>query len=130
MHAKLQAQSISQFWCTHLMQGFIDRQSIQGELDLILIARRGSERGGTRFLHRGVDENGYVANFCELEQIVIRQGTAQQHIYSYAQIRGTFPFFWTQPDVSTFVIEKELEAAKPFFDKHMDMLVERYCQEV
>ena len=55
------------------MQGFIDRQSVQDKLDLILIARRGAERGGTRFLHRGIDENGYVANFVELEQIVLRE---------------------------------------------------------
>jgi len=49
-----------------------------------LIARRGAERGGTRFLHRGIDENGFVANFVELEQIVIREeknGALQ--IYSY-----------------------------------------------
>ena len=39
---------------------------------MALIARRGAERGGTRFLHRGVDERGFVANFVELEQIVIR----------------------------------------------------------
>ena len=49
------------------MQGFIDRKSIRDQLDLILIARRGGERGGTRFLHRGIDEKGFVANFCELE---------------------------------------------------------------
>jgi len=81
-----------------------------------LIARRGAERGGTRFLHRGIDENGFVANFVELEQIVIRQeknGALQ--IYSYAQIRGTFPFFWSQPNVSKFVIDKQLGATKPFF---------------
>ena len=61
-----------------------------------MIARRGAERGGTRFLHRGIDENGYVANFVELEQIVIREepSSNKTEIYSYAQIRGTFPFFW------------------------------------
>ena len=53
-------------------------------MELILIARRGAERGGTRFLHRGIDENGYVANFVEVEQIVIRNEGSQQHLYSYA----------------------------------------------
>ena len=115
---QLEAQSISQFWCTHLMQGFIDRQAVEGsQLDLVLIARRGAERGGTRFLHRGIDRNGYVANFVELEQIVIRQAPGEQcELYSYAQVRGTFPFFWTQPNVSKFVIEKEITVAKPFFE--------------
>ena len=28
------------------------------------------------------------------------------------------------------MISKELEAAKPFFEQHIDMLVERYCGEV
>lgn len=76
------------------MQGFIDRQSIYDELDLILIARRSSERGGTRLKYLGIDEDGFVANFCELEQIVIRQEAAQLHIYSHVQVRGTLPFFW------------------------------------
>ena len=84
-------------------------------------------------MHRGIDENGFVANFVELEQIVIRRNVAssneqsQQELYSYSQIRGTFPFFWTQPNVSKFVIEKDLQASKPFFEEHMRMLAERYC---
>ena len=89
------------------MQGFIDRQQVHSNLGLVLIARRGAERGGTRFLHRGIDENGYVANFVELEQIVIRDEGSQSQIYSYAQIRGTFPFFWSQPNVSKFIIDKD-----------------------
>ena len=71
---------MSKFWCTHLVQGFIDRQSVPGsQLDLVLIARRGADRGGTRFLHRGIDENGFVANFVELEQIVIRRNGASSN---------------------------------------------------
>lgn len=131
MFQKIKAQNISQFWCTHLVQGFIDKQRIQDKMDVVLIARRGAERGGTRFLHRGIDENGFVANFVEFEQIVTRvEQSGSLDIYSYAQVRGTFPFFWTQPNVSKFVIEKEMGAAKPFFEQHMRMLFERYCDEV
>ena len=32
--------------------------------------------------------------------------------------------------MSTFKISKNHEAAKPFFENHMKMLVERYCSEV
>lgn len=67
MFQKIEAQDVPHIWFTHLMQGFIDRKSIQGKLDLILIARRDAERGGTRFLHRGIDDRGFVANFAELE---------------------------------------------------------------
>jgi len=101
------------------------------KLDLVLIARRGSERGGTRFLHRGIDEKGNVANFVELEQIVIRERAQNERseLYSYTQVRGTFPFFWTQPNVSKFVIEKDVQVALPYFEKHIQMLFDRYCNQ-
>ena len=39
---------------------------------MILIARRRWAMGGTRFNARGIDDEGNVANHCELEQLVLR----------------------------------------------------------
>jgi len=36
-------------------------------LDFYLISRRSFLRGGTRFIDRGIDDNGYVANYVETE---------------------------------------------------------------
>ena len=39
---------------------------------MILIARRRWAMGGTRFNARGIDDEGNVANYAELEQLVLR----------------------------------------------------------
>jgi hypothetical protein len=69
----------------------------------MLIARRRALRGGVRFFHRGIDEEGNVANYCELEQVVflrqqINHDCFKDEVYSHCQIRGSCPFFWTQVD--------------------------------
>ena len=61
---------------------------------------------------------------------MIRNEGSSTQVYSYAQIRGTFPFFWTQPNVTKFVVEKEAGAAHPFMEMHMQMLFDRYCKDV
>lgn len=38
---------------------------------LLLISRRSRHRPGTRFLRRGIDEHGNVANYVETEQIIV-----------------------------------------------------------
>ena len=65
--------------------------------------------GGTRFNARGTDEEGNAANFCELEHLIFRRHVyqvpekvnesetvvAKTTIYSFVQVRGSMPFFWT-----------------------------------
>jgi hypothetical protein len=69
-------------------------------LSVLLIARRRYLRGGVRFFHRGIDDKADVANFCELEVILLYNTTEDYrkvtHAYSYSQIRGSCPFYWTQ----------------------------------
>lgn len=57
-----------------------------------IVTRRSVERAGTRLFCRGSDENGYVANFVETEQIVEFNGQST----SFVQTRGSMPFFWQQ----------------------------------
>jgi phosphatidylinositol 4-phosphatase len=45
-----------------------------------------------RYLMRGIDADGQVANFAETEQIV----SASLCFSSFVQIRGSIPLFWTQ----------------------------------
>jgi phosphatidylinositol-bisphosphatase len=40
-------------------------------MDYFLITRRSIKRGGTRYNHRGVDSEGFVANYAETEQILV-----------------------------------------------------------
>lgn len=45
---------------------------------------------GTRYLARGLDDEGNVANFVESELILSYRG----RLYSFVQIRGSVPLFW------------------------------------
>jgi hypothetical protein len=63
-------------------------------LRLTLISRRSRHRAGTRFLTRGIDPQGNVANFVETEQVLelVDQGV----LYSWLTVRGSIPVFWSQ----------------------------------
>jgi len=60
-----------------------------------IISRYSRKRLGTRYTRRGIDKDGYVANFVEMEQLVwlINNNDA---ITSFCQIRGSVPTFWKQ----------------------------------
>jgi len=58
------------FWSVIMIQGFIKtmKSEIMGKpVDLYLISRRSSERAGTRYNARGIDDDGNCANFVETE---------------------------------------------------------------
>ena len=57
-----------------------------------IIARLSSERAGTRFCVRGVDDDGHVANFVETEQLIM----LEESCTSFIQVRGSVPLFWEQ----------------------------------
>ena len=61
-----------------------------------LFSRKEIKRSGMRFLVRGIDKNGYVANFAETEQVIITKKNDEIDIVSYMQLRGSIPLFWTQ----------------------------------
>jgi len=51
---------------------------------------------GTRFLVRGADEKGHVANFVETEQIIEAEGGPAIGLASFVQTRGSMPMLWQQ----------------------------------
>ncbi|KAE8647092.1 hypothetical protein Csa_022988 [Cucumis sativus] len=68
------------------------------DFKLTLIARRSRHYAGTRYLKRGVNEKGRVANDVETEQIVfedVPEGVSMQ-LSSIVQNRGSIPLFWSQ----------------------------------
>jgi SacI homology domain len=52
----------------------------------------------SRYLKRGVNDYGKVANDVETEQIVLEEeaGTARGKMSSVVQMRGSIPLFWSQ----------------------------------
>ncbi|RRT56603.1 hypothetical protein B296_00047740, partial [Ensete ventricosum] len=53
---------------------------------------------GTRYLKRGVNDSGRVANDVETEQIVLDEeaGSCSGKMSSVVQMRGSIPLFWSQ----------------------------------
>ena len=94
---------------------------------MTLISRLSCRRAGTRFLARGIDDEGNVANFVEMETIL----ATDDWVFSYAQIRGSVPLFWEQsglqlPGSSKITITRSAEATQPAFDLHFKTLLEKY----
>lgn len=131
-------------WCLPIIHGYVDQStlSVYGRLVFItIIARRSRFFAGARFLKRGANDLGYVANDVETEQIVSEMTTTSFHsadskLYanpqytSYVQHRGSIPLYWTQEN--TGVSPKpdiELSLVDPFYSAaalHFDNLFERY----
>ena len=83
-------------WILPVMDGFVETSmcdSKMGRFLFVLISRRECYRTGARFLTRGADPDGNVANFAETEQIIICNG----NVSSWVQTRGSIPLLWTQP---------------------------------
>ncbi|XP_052175400.1 phosphoinositide phosphatase SAC2-like isoform X2 [Diospyros lotus] len=122
-------------WTVALVYGFFKqvKLSISGrEFNLALIARRSRHYAGTRYLKRGVNEKGRVANDVETEQIVfedVPEGCPVQ-ISSIVQNRGSIPLFWSQetsrlnikPDIILEKKDRNYHATR----LHFENLVERY----
>ena len=67
------------------------------------MSRRSRFRAGTRYVRRGIDRDGHVANFVETEQILLLDspspdgaGDEVSAQLSFVQIRGSIPLFWAE----------------------------------
>ena len=99
-----------------------------------LIARRSRHFAGARFLKRGVNDQGYVANDVESEQLVFLpygSSTDRYHHYtSYVQQRGSIPLFWSQENPNMAPKPPiQVNLSDPFYSAtalHFENLFERY----
>lgn len=114
-------------WTVALVYGFFkqDKLAICGkDIMLTLIARRSRHYAGTRYLKRGVNEEGRVANDVETEQIVYEENLGPRQISSVVQNRGSIPLFWSQetsklnlkPDIILHEKDKNYEATRLHFE--------------
>uniref|UniRef100_A0A3Q2NN34 FIG4 phosphoinositide 5-phosphatase n=1 Tax=Fundulus heteroclitus TaxID=8078 RepID=A0A3Q2NN34_FUNHE len=123
-------------WLMYIIHGFCGQSKllIYGRpVHITLIARRSSKFAGTRFLKRGANCEGDVANEVETEQIVhdasIMSFTAGSYS-SYVQVRGSVPLYWSQ-DISTMMPKPpiRLDQADPYANiaaLHFDQMLQRF----
>lgn len=115
-----------------IMMGFIEihHLTIRGTLvEFALFSRRHTRRAGMRYVVRGIDSSGSVANFIETEQVVLLPD--RKLVHSFVQIRGSIPVYWTQlvtlkyaPTIAVQA-DKDIDSA---FKKHFQDLMRIYGQ--
>ncbi|CAA0827794.1 Phosphoinositide phosphatase SAC1 [Striga hermonthica] len=116
-------------WTIALVHGNFKqvRLSIFGrDFSVSLVSRRSRHFAGTRYLKRGVNDHGRVANDVETEQIVIDEeaGSCKGKMSSVVQMRGSIPLFWSQeasrfspkPDIILQRYDPTYEATKLHFE--------------
>lgn len=105
-------------------------------LNIVLLARRSRHFAGTRYLKRGVSEEGKVANDVEHEQILHDESksTASGIYSSYIQVRGSLPVYWTQESSVTMPKPPiELNRVDPSYratQLHFEDLMKRYSSPI
>ncbi|KAJ7184359.1 SacI homology domain-containing protein [Mycena filopes] len=138
------------YWILPLVHGHVDQAklTVLGRVIFVtLIARRSRHFAGARYLKRGVNDEGNVANEVETEQIVSealttpfyypsRRDPEQQdrrpspNYTSYVQYRGSIPIYWTQePNSMSPRPPIEISVVDPFYtaaSRHFDDLFKRY----
>ncbi|KAK3044927.1 hypothetical protein LTS18_015025, partial [Coniosporium uncinatum] len=121
-------------------------------LTFVLITRRSRHRAGTRYLSRGLDDEGHVSNFNETEQAIILNDNAsggmggygqngnmggsagkETQVLSYVQTRGSVPVFWAEINTLRYVpnlqirgVETATHAARLHFDEQIRLYGENY----
>ena len=126
----------NKIWCIYFIYGFFKQIecNIYGLRFLVsVIARRNRYYAGTRYLKRGINNDGNVANDVETEQILEEISTScadQPIISSFIHIRGSVPIYWHQdqngilpkPDIKVNLTDFEFEATR----RHFYLLSKRY----
>nr|POF23969.1 phosphatidylinositide phosphatase sac2 [Quercus suber] len=108
-----------------------DNDTAQADkLLLTLISRRSTKRAGLRYLRRGIDEDGNVANTVETEQVLSYQSwDSAKKSFSLVQLRGSIPLFFSQNPYS-FKPMPVFFGSEPInqtaFKKHFSAIAERY----
>jgi hypothetical protein len=122
-------------WIVPFMSAYIElRSDIVIEegvtVSILFISRRSRFRQGCRFIKRGIDDNGHVANFAEAEQILL---FPDGKVTSFVQIRGSIPVKWQSPVHMRYApnvfIEQDRTKSVECAYKHFSELTEKYSDE-
>ncbi|KAI3326715.1 Syja_N domain-containing protein [Xylariaceae sp. AK1471] len=108
----------------------VDLRPSEKKYVITVVSRRSVKRAGLRYLRRGVDDKGFTANSVETEQILSTPSwDPSSKIYSFVQVRGSIPLFFTQSPYSlkpTPVLQHSPEANFRAFSKHVSRMGEKY----
>ena len=125
-------------WITPIIHGYFAQRTLvlqNRKLRMTLVARRSRHFAGPRYLRRGADIQGRVANEVETEQIVGEDSMLTEHgVYtSMVQVRGSIPLHWCHENLSMPKPDFLLWKKDPSFrsaSMHFDNLAQRYPEPI
>lgn len=95
-----------------------------------LLSRRSVKRAGLRYLRRGINQDGFVANMVETEQLLSpSDGQDSSTVQSFVQIRGSIPLFFTQTPYAfkpVPVLQYSDESNRKASQIHFERLIKTY----
>ncbi|KAM0557184.1 hypothetical protein ACHAPJ_005447 [Fusarium lateritium] len=110
----------------------IDLRPSEKKYLITVISRRSTKRAGLRYLRRGTDQDGFVANMVETEQLLSTPTwDPSSKIYSFLQVRGSIPLFFTQSPYSFKPVpirQHSEEANQAACRRHFESLSRNYGQ--
>ncbi|KAF4967136.1 hypothetical protein FSARC_5256 [Fusarium sarcochroum] len=110
----------------------IDLRPSERKYLITVISRRSTKRAGLRYLRRGIDQDGFVANMVETEQLLSTPTwDPSSKIYSFLQVRGSIPLFFTQSPYSFKPVpirQHSEEANQAACRRHFESLSRNYDQ--
>lgn len=122
-------------WVVRLVHGFLAQSSLNiygCNLLVTIISRRSQKYAGTRFLKRGGNNEGFVANEVETEQIVHNASISsfeKGYFTSFVFCRGSIPLFWSQDPKQVPKPPINIDIVDPFATvaaKHFKQLIQRF----
>ena len=122
-----------QYFAFPIINGFFGTckgNEYNDNVELFLIARKDIRRSGMRFLIRGSDTEGNIANCVEIEEILIYKENDNYIVNSFVQMRGSIPLIWTQEP--TVKLNPKIKVNQNFienynaFSSHINELIGRY----
>ena len=116
---------IASKWLVPIICGYVGSKRVYAgsrQLTIGCVSRLSNRRVGSRFLTRGIDDAGAVANSVETETFLLDESGS---VASHCQLRGSVPVFWEQPGINfgqhkCDIIRKtagSLSAAKRHFER-------------
>lgn len=110
----------------------IDLRPSEKKYLITVISRRSTKRAGLRYLRRGIDQDGFVANMVETEQLLSTPTwDPSSKVYSLLQVRGSIPLFFTQSPYAfkpTPIQQHSEEANQAACRRHFESLSRNYGQ--
>jgi hypothetical protein len=105
------------------------------KFDFALISKKDCRRPGRRFIVRGIDRDGNVANFVETEHVItLYESGDAMRVATYIQTRGSIPALWSQkPNMKwspPVRIHSNKDESLSLARKHVEEMKSNYGEQV